>query len=78
MILICALWEILKFYIMKKQSCIVAYIADMSLAVVNCHGCAVPFSGFYLHYFLWCISLVADNSKDAVSALKSTIFLVQE
>ena len=78
MILICALWEILKFYIIKKQSCIVAYIADMGLAVVNWHGYTVPFSGFYLHNFLWCICLVADNSKDVVSALKSTIFLVQE
>jgi len=28
---------------MKKQSCIVAYIADMSLAVVNCHGMAVQY-----------------------------------
>jgi len=56
----------------------VAYIADMSLAVVNWHGCTAPFSGFYLHYFLWCICLVADNSKDVVSALKSTTFLVQE
>ena len=74
MILICALWGILKFYIIKKQSCIVA---DMSLAVVNWHGCTVPFSGFYLHYFLWCICLVAYNSKDVVSA-DSTIFLVQE
>jgi len=50
----------------------------MGLAVVNWHGYTVPFSGFYLHNFLWCICLVADNSKDVVSALKSTIFLVQE
>ena len=78
MILICALWGILKFYIIKKQSCIVSYIADMSLAVVNWHGCTVPFSSFYLHYFLWCICLVAYNSKDVVSAVKSTMFLVQE
>ena len=78
MILICVLRGILKFYTTKKQSCIVAYIADMSLAVVNWHGCTVPFSGFYLYYFLWCMCLVADNSKDVVYALKSTIFLVQE
>jgi len=57
---------------------VVAYIADMSSAAVNWHGCTVPFSGFYLHCFLWCICLVVDNSKDVVSALKSTIFLVQE
>jgi len=54
------------------------HIAGMNFAVVNWHGSAVPFSGFYLHYFLCCICLVADNSKDVVSALKSTIFLVQE
>ena len=50
----------------------------MNFAVANWHGSTVPFSGFYLHYFLWCICSVADNSKDIVSALKSTIFLVQE
>jgi len=54
------------------------HIAGMNFAVVNWHGSTVPFSGFYLHYFLCCICLVADNSKDVVSALKSTIFLVQE
>ena len=81
MILICALGEILKFYVIKKQSCIVAYIADMSVAVVNWHGMAVQylFLAFICTiYFLWCICLVADNSKDVVFALKSTIFLVQE
>jgi len=54
------------------------HVLQTSLAVVNWHGCTVPFSGFYLHYFLWCICLAADNSKDVVFALKSTIFLVQE
>jgi len=67
-------------YNKKSNLVLLHYIADMSLAVVNWHGSAVQYlsSGFYLHYFLWCICLVADNSKDVVSALKSTIFLIQE
>jgi len=44
---------------MKKQSCVVASYCrhEFSCCELAWQCCTVPVSGFYLHYFLWCICL---------------------